>query len=83
MHCASLGEFEQGRPVLKKIKEEWSEISIVITFFSPSGFEIVKNDKEFNHVYYLPIDSPSNAKQLVAIIKPDLVFWIKYEYWYY
>ena len=83
MHCASLGEFEQGRPLLKKIKEAFPGASIVITFFSPSGYEIVKNDKEFQQAYYLPMDSAVNARKLVAILKPDLVLWIKYEYWYY
>lgn len=83
MHCASLGEFEQGRPVLKKIIENYPEVSIVITFFSPSGYEIVKNDKEFKQVYYLPMDSSSNAKRLLDILQPDLVLWVKYEYWYY
>lgn len=83
MHCASLGEFEQGRPVLKKIKEVYPDASIVVTFFSPSGYEIVKNDKDFRHVYYMPIDSAVNASKLIEIFKPDLVLWIKYEYWYY
>ncbi len=83
MHCASLGEFEQGRPLLKKLKEVYPDTSIVITFFSPSGYEIVKNDKEFRQVYYMPMDSASNARDLVAALKPDLVLWIKYEYWYY
>ena len=83
MHCASLGEFEQGRPLLKKVKEVYPDASIVITFFSPSGYEIVKNDKEFHQVYYLPIDSIANARKLIDIFKPDLALWIKYEYWYY
>ena len=83
MHAASLGEFEQGRPVLKTIREMYPDVSIVITFFSPSGYEIVKNDKDFGHVYYLPIDSPSHAKQLLDILQPDLILWVKYEYWYY
>lgn len=83
MHCASLGEFEQGRPLLQKIKEAYTNASIVITFFSPSGYEIVKNNKEFRQVFYLPMDSAANARNLVAILKPDLVLWIKYEYWYY
>jgi 3-deoxy-D-manno-octulosonic-acid transferase len=83
MHCASLGEFEQGRPVLKKIIEDFPGVSIVITFFSPSGYEIAINDKNFNQVFYLPMDSPSHAKKLVDILKPDLVLWVKYEYWFY
>lgn len=83
MHCASLGEFEQGRPVLQQIKEDFPGVSFVITFFSPSGYEIAGNDKDFKQVYYLPMDSPSHAKKLIDILSPDLVLWIKYEYWFY
>ena len=83
MHCASLGEFEQGRPVLKKIIEAYPGINIIITFFSPSGYEIIKKSKEFTNVFYLPADSASNAKKLIAIFKPSLVLWVKYEYWYF
>ena len=83
MHCASLGEFEQGRPVLKKIMENDPDTFIVITFFSPSGYEIAKNDKDFRQLYYMPMDSPSNAKKLLDILKPDIILWVKYEYWHY
>ena len=83
MHCASLGEFEQGRPVLQKLKEEFPEINIVITFFSPSGYEIVKKNKEFTKVFYLPMDSFIHAKKWLNILQPDLVLWVKYEYWHY
>lgn len=83
MHCASLGEFEQGRPVLQRIKEDFSDAIIVITFFSPSGFEIVKNDKDFKNVFYLPMDSKIHAKKWMNILKPDLVLWVKYEYWHF
>lgn len=83
MHCASLGEFEQGRPVLKKLMENDPDTFIVITFFSPSGYEVAKNNKEFKNVYYLPMDSSSNATELIDILKPDLVLWVKYEYWHY
>ena len=83
MHCASLGEFEQGRPVLQKLKETSSEIFIVVTFFSPSGFEIIKNNKDFKNIFYLPMDSKVHAKKFLNIVKPDLVLWVKYEYWHY
>jgi 3-deoxy-D-manno-octulosonic-acid transferase len=83
MHCASLGEFEQGRPLLKKIMENNPDAIIVITFFSPSGYEIAKNDKDFKQVYYMPMDSPKNAVKLLDILKPDIVLWVKYEYWHY
>jgi 3-deoxy-D-manno-octulosonic-acid transferase len=83
MHCSSLGEFEQGRPVLMKIMETDPETFIVITFFSPSGYEIAKKDKDFRCVYYMPMDSSSNAKNLLDILKPDIILWVKYEYWHY
>ena len=83
MHCASLGEFEQGRPLLQKIKEDFSDAIIAITFFSPSGFEIAKNNKDFKNIFYLPMDSRIHAKKWVNILKPSLVLWVKYEYWHF
>jgi len=83
MHSASLGEFEQGRPVLHKIKETFPDVTIVLTFFSPSGYEIVKNNKDFRNVFYLPMDSNVHAKKWMDILKPTLVLWVKYEYWHY
>ena len=83
MHCASLGEFEQGRPVLQETKKEFPGSTIIITFFSPSGYEIVKNNKDFKNVFYLPMDSFFHAKKWMDILNPDLVLWVKYEYWYY
>jgi 3-deoxy-D-manno-octulosonic-acid transferase len=83
MHSASLGEFEQGRPVLQKIKEAFPDVTIVLTFFSPSGYEIVKNNKDFRNVFYLPMDSSVHAKKWMDILKPTLVLWVKYEYWHY
>lgn len=83
MHCASLGEFEQGRPVIEKIKKEYPAYNIILTFFSPSGYEIEKNYQGVDHVFYLPMDSASNAKKFIDLIDPKLVLWVKYEYWYY
>jgi 3-deoxy-D-manno-octulosonic-acid transferase len=83
MHCASLGEFEQGRPVLEGIKSTYPHCRIFITFFSPSGYEIRKNYLGADFIYYLPMDSPLNAKRFLDIVQPDLVLWVKYEYWYY
>ena len=83
MHCASLGEYEQGKPVLQKLQADFPEINIVITFFSPSGYEIIKKKNEFKHIYYLPVDSYLHARRWIKIVKPDLVLWVKYEYWYY
>ena len=83
MHCASLGEFEQGRPVLEEIKLQYPAYKIIITFFSPSGYESAKNFKGADHIFYLPKDSASNAKKFIERINPSLVLWVKYEYWYY
>ena len=83
MHCASLGEFEQGRPLLEAIKQNDPAQKIVLTFFSPSGYEVMKDYKGANHVFYLPMDSPANAKKFLDAVQPSLVLWVKYEYWFY
>ncbi len=80
-HCASLGEFEQGRPVIEKIKKEFPKQKIVLTFFSPSGFEIQKNYPYADIVMYLPSDKPFNAKRFIALLKPKLAVFVKYEFW--
>lgn len=82
-HFASLGEFEQGRPVLEEIKSKYPEISIVMTFFSPSGYEIRKDYKLADHVFYLPLDTRKNAREFVRLIKPSIAVFTKYEYWYH
>ncbi|HEY0678671.1 MAG TPA: glycosyltransferase N-terminal domain-containing protein [Chitinophagaceae bacterium] len=83
MHCASLGEFEQGRPVLESLRAIYPDIKFVISFFSPSGYDAARRYLGANYIFYLPMDSLSNARQLVDIIKPTLVLWVKYDYWYY
>lgn len=83
MHCASLGEFEQGRPVLEKLREAHPGIKILLTFFSPSGYEIRKNYAGADVVCYLPMDGKANAARFLDLVKPSLVLWVKYEYWYY
>lgn len=83
MHCASLGEFEQGRPVLEKIKEQYPNYRILLTFFSPSGYEVRKNYEGADIICYLPMDSVTNASAFLDIVKPELVLWVKYDYWYY
>lgn len=83
MHCSSLGEFEQGRPVLEGLRRDSPGCRIVLTFFSPSGYETKKDYKGADHIFYLPLDSSKNARQFVNLIKPDLVLWVKYDYWYY
>jgi 3-deoxy-D-manno-octulosonic-acid transferase len=84
VHCASLGEFEQGRPLIEKIKKECGEkYRIVLTFFSPSGFEIRKNYDKADVVCYMPFDTPKNAKDFISIVKPVCAIFVKYEIWYY
>ena len=82
IHCSSLGEFEQGRPVIEEIKRKYPEFKIVLTFFSPSGYEIRKNYSEADCVEYLPSDSPGNARKFIALVKPELVIFVKYEFWH-
>lgn len=82
-HCASLGEFEQGRPLIEAIKRLHPDSSIILTFFSPSGYEVQKNYPLANAVYYLPKDSASNARKWFEILAPDGVFFVKYEFWYH
>lgn len=81
-HCASLGEYEQAKPVIKEITARWTNINIIITFFSPSGFKIVSESNSQYTIMYIPLDTPSNAKFAVATINPDLVCFVKYEFWY-
>lgn len=80
-HCASLGEFEQGRQLIEDWRLKRPTDTIVITFFSPSGYEIRKNYEGADYVYYLPLDTNSNAKRFVAALKPKNALFIKYEYW--
>ncbi|MGM0531863.1 MAG: 3-deoxy-D-manno-octulosonic acid transferase [Bacteroidota bacterium] len=82
-HCASLGEFEQGRPLIEEIKSRHPGISILLTFFSPSGYEIKKNYQWADCITYLPLDTPRNARKFLELVQPEKVFFIKYEYWYF
>jgi len=81
VHCASLGEFEQGRPVIDEIRKEMPLHKIVLTFFSPSGYEIRKNYDKADCISYLPSDTPSNALKFIELIKPEFVIFVKYEFW--
>ena len=83
MHCASLGEFEQGRPLLEALKKEYPGYPVVLTFFSPSGYEIRKNYPGASSVLYLPLDGEAVSKTFVERINPALVLWVKYEYWFF
>lgn len=80
-HAASLGEYEQGLPVMEAIKTRYPNHKIVLSFFSPSGYEVRKNNKIADVTVYLPLDTPQNAERFIRKINPELVFFIKYEYW--
>lgn len=80
-HVSSLGEFEQARPIIEKIKKHFPTQQIILTFFSPSGYEIRKNYNQADFVYYLPIDTKKNAKLFLKIIEPKIVFFVKYDFW--
>ena len=80
-HAASLGEYEQGLPVIEEVKEKYPQHKIVLTFFSPSGYEVRKNNTVADVTVYLPLDTISNAKQFLDLVHPEKVFFIKYEFW--
>lgn len=80
-HAASLGEYEQGLPVMEKLRKQYPEHKFVLTFFSPSGFEIRKNTKAADVVVYLPLDTKANAERFVRLVHPEMTFFIKYEFW--
>lgn len=81
-HAASLGEFEQGRPVMERLREKEPNTKILLTFFSPSGYEIRKNYTGADYIYYLPGDTPGNAARFVRTFRPDAAVFVKYEFWY-
>ncbi|MGZ8524780.1 MAG: 3-deoxy-D-manno-octulosonic acid transferase, partial [Chitinophagaceae bacterium] len=83
VHCASLGEFEQGRPLMERLRKQGAGHKVLLTFFSPSGYEIRKDYKGADWVFYLPMDGSNNAKRFLEIVKPALVIFVKYEFWYY
>ncbi|MDQ1332973.1 MAG: 3-deoxy-D-manno-octulosonic-acid transferase [Bacteroidota bacterium] len=82
IHCASLGEFEQGRPVIEAIKKEKPHCKVILTFFSPSGYEIRKSYPQADIICYLPADTPGNARNFIELINPELVIYVKYEFWH-
>ena len=81
-HAASLGEFEQGRPLMEQLRREHPEYKILLTFFSPSGYEVQKDYKGADIVCYLPLDTITNARRFLRLIRPEVAFFIKYEFWY-
>jgi 3-deoxy-D-manno-octulosonic-acid transferase len=83
MHCASLGEFEQGRPVLEALRKEYPHIRILLTFFSPSGYEVRKNTTLADWVFYLPLDGKRNANRFLDIVQPHMAIFVKYESWFH
>jgi 3-deoxy-D-manno-octulosonic-acid transferase len=83
MHCASLGEFEQGRPVLEALRLQYPDAFIVLTFFSPSGYMVRKNWDGADYICYLPMDGPIAARRFVSIVRPSIAFFVKYEFWHH
>ncbi|MBQ8988253.1 MAG: 3-deoxy-D-manno-octulosonic acid transferase [Prevotella sp.] len=81
-HAASLGEFEQGRPLMERLRQEHPEYKILLTFFSPSGYEVRKNYQGADIICYLPLDTVTNARRFLRLIRPVMAFFIKYEFWY-
>lgn len=82
-HCASLGEYEQAKPIIEALKKQEPQTGIAVSFFSPSGYEIRKNDPLADVVFYLPSDSPGHASSVIAMLNPSVVFFVKYEFWYF
>lgn len=83
MHSASLGEFEQGRPLVEELRAAYPDSFIAISFFSPSGYEVVKGYGQADLLFYLPLPTRRNARKLITLLSPRLVLWIKYDYWYH
>ncbi|MBQ8097466.1 MAG: 3-deoxy-D-manno-octulosonic acid transferase [Prevotella sp.] len=81
-HAASLGEFEQGRPLMEQLRRDHPELKILLTFFSPSGYEVRKNYEGADIICYLPLDTIRNARRFLRLIRPEMAFFIKYEFWY-
>lgn len=83
IHCASLGEYEQGRPLIEFFKKEYPNIAVVLTFFSPSGYQVQKDKSIADYVFYLSIDTKQNALRFVGLLQPVLAIFVKYEFWYH
>ena len=81
VHVASLGEFEQGRPIIERIRKTHPEYKILLTFFSPSGYEVRKNYQGVDYIFYLPIDTPRNARRFLDAAHPEIAIFVKYEFW--
>ncbi|MFN2457950.1 MAG: 3-deoxy-D-manno-octulosonic acid transferase [Chitinophagaceae bacterium] len=83
MHCSSAGEFEQGKPILKKLREQYPHYKLLVSFFSPSGFNVAKGNNLADYICYIPLDTRSNAEQFLKTVNPQLVIFVKYEFWYH
>lgn len=81
LHVSSLGEFEQGRPLMEQLRKEHPDYKILLTFFSPSGYEIRKHYSGADYIFYLPLDLPRNARRFLEIVKPEIAIFVKYEFW--
>jgi 3-deoxy-D-manno-octulosonic-acid transferase len=81
-HVSSLGEFEQGRSVIEAVRKLWPDKKILLTFFSPSGYEVRKNYDQADFIFYLPLDTMSNARRFLEIVRPEMVFFVKYDFWF-
>src|SRR5262245_20720757 len=80
-HCCSIGEFEQGRTVIEEFRKSFPQYKIVLTFFSPSGYEHRKNYSGADYIFYMPLDMASNAKTFIELVNPEKVLFVKYDYW--
>ena len=83
VHCASLGEFEQGRPVIEALKKEYPALKVMVTFFSPSGYQVRKNYAYADYIFYLPWDTAQNAERFISITNPTVAIFVKYEFWHH
>jgi len=83
LHCASLGEFEQARPLMELIRQNHPELCIILSFFSPSGYEVQRDYPFADYIFYLPLDTPAHARKFIALLKPSLALFVKYEFWYH
>ena len=81
IHAPSLGEFEQARPLIERLKQDFSQYKILLTFYSPSGYEIRKDYPLADYICYLPLDTPKNAQRFVELVKPSFTFFVKYDFW--
>jgi len=81
-HCASLGEFEQGRPIIESFRKDYPDFIVFLTFFSPSGYEIRKNYSTADYIYYMPLDTRANVKAFIKTVNPKIAIFIKYEFWF-